>query len=306
MRIAKQYGITFLPLSVMEADKLFESEGKKLGLDIDTEWLRFTGGGAMNEALLSGNLDIASGGVGPLLIIWDKTRKNMKVKGIAALNAIPIFLNTTNPNIKSLRDFKDDDRIAVPAVKISAQAIILQMAAAQEFGEANYAKLNPLTISMSHPDAEIALLSGKLGLTAHFANAPYVYQELADKRVRTILRSNDVMGGRHTLNAVWTSTPFSEKNPRVMLAFLGALEQSIKMIHFYPQKAAQLWLSQEKSTLSEEEAVKIITDNDYEWTMTPKKVMAFASFMHKAGMLKNEPLEWRDVFFDDIRLLKGN
>jgi NitT/TauT family transport system substrate-binding protein len=191
-------------------------------------------------------------------------------------------------------------------VKVSAQAIILQMAAEKELGQDQHAKLDPLTVSMSHPDAEVAMLSGKLGITAHFANAPYVYDELADPRVKTILKSNDVLGGAHTLNVVWTSTKFAQENPRVMLAFLGALEQSLKLIHFYPEKAADLWLGQEKSNLTKEQAVKIILDREYEWTMTPKKVMVFADFMHKIGLLKEKPATWRDVFFEDIRLLQGN
>ena len=70
VRIAKQFGISYLPLTVMEERKLLEEHGKKLGLDIKTEWVRFTSGTPMNEAILSGNLDIASGGVGPLLTAW--------------------------------------------------------------------------------------------------------------------------------------------------------------------------------------------------------------------------------------------
>src|SRR5690348_754167 len=63
VRIAKQYGISYLPLTVMQEKKLLEAEGKKQGLDLSTEWVRFTGGPPMNEALVSGNLDFASGGV---------------------------------------------------------------------------------------------------------------------------------------------------------------------------------------------------------------------------------------------------
>ena len=52
VRVAKQFGISYLPLSVMEEKGLIESEGKKLGLDLKTEWLRFTGGPPMNEAIV--------------------------------------------------------------------------------------------------------------------------------------------------------------------------------------------------------------------------------------------------------------
>ncbi len=73
----------------------------------------------MNDAIISGNLDFASGGVGPLLTIWGKTRTNLGVKGVAALNSMPLYLNTINPNVKTIKDFTDKDRIALPAVQES-------------------------------------------------------------------------------------------------------------------------------------------------------------------------------------------
>ncbi len=88
----------------------------------------------MNEALISGNLDFASGGVGPLVTIWARTQNNIKVKGIAALNSMPLYLNTINPNVKTIKDFTEKDRIALPAVRVSIQAVILQMAAEKAFG----------------------------------------------------------------------------------------------------------------------------------------------------------------------------
>src|SRR5512143_2180553 len=84
-RIATQYGISYLPLTIMAEKKLLEAEGKKLGLDLATDWVRFTGGPPMNEALISGNLDFASGGIGPFTTIWARTRNNLKVKGVTAL-----------------------------------------------------------------------------------------------------------------------------------------------------------------------------------------------------------------------------
>src|SRR5690242_17287061 len=134
VRIATQYGISYLPMTIMAEKNLLEAEGKKRGLDLKTDWVRFTGGPPMNEALVSGNLDFASGGVGPLVTIWARTQHNIKAKGIAALNAMPLYLNTINPNVKTIKDFTDKDRIALPAVRVSIQAVILQMAAEKAFG----------------------------------------------------------------------------------------------------------------------------------------------------------------------------
>ena len=81
VRLAKQFGISYLPLTIMEQKKLLEEHGKRLGLDLKTDWVTFTSGAPMNEAIISGNLDFASGGVGPLLTIWGRTRNNIGGQG---------------------------------------------------------------------------------------------------------------------------------------------------------------------------------------------------------------------------------
>ncbi len=116
----------------------------------------------MNEALLSGNLDIANGGLTALIVLWDKSRG--AYVGLSALSSMPAVMMTRDPNINSVKDFKDSDRIAVVS-RVSMQAIILRMLAADAYGKDQYAKLDPLTIVMPHPDAMAALLSGHNEIT---------------------------------------------------------------------------------------------------------------------------------------------
>jgi NitT/TauT family transport system substrate-binding protein len=306
VRIAKQYGISYLPLTIMEANKLLEAHGKRLGLDIATEWVQFTGGTPMNEALISGNLDFASGGVGPLLTIWSRTRSNLGVKGVAALNAMPLWLNTINPNVKTIKDFTDKDRIALPGVRTSIQAITLQMAAEKVFGPGQQNRLDPLTVSMSHPDGLAAMMSGKSEVTGHFTSAPFMYEELKDPRVRKVLDSYEVLGGPHTFNVVWTTSKFRQENPKVIRAFLDALEEAMKQIAADPAAAAALWIKSESSKLAASEAERIIRLPENEWTMTPKKIMAYADFMSRTGILAAKPAGWQEVFFEEIRNLPGS
>ncbi|MDQ4062125.1 MAG: ABC transporter substrate-binding protein [Pseudomonadota bacterium] len=306
VRIAKQFGISYLPLTIMEERKLLEEHGKRLGVDIRTEWVQFTGGTPINEALISGNLEFASGGVGPLLTIWGRTRANLGVKAVAALNAMPLYLNTINPNVKSLRDFTEKDRIALPAVRTSIQAITLQMAAEKVFGPGQHAKLDPLTVSMGHPDGFAALMSGKSEITAHFTSAPFMYEELADKRVHKVLDSYEVLGGPHTFNLVWTTGRYYKENPDVIRAFVAALDESMKQITTDPAGAAALWVKSEGSKLSPAEAEKMIRLPENEWTMTPKKVMAYAEFMSRVGLIPVKPASWQELFFEEIHKLPGS
>jgi NitT/TauT family transport system substrate-binding protein len=306
VRLAKQFGIGYLPLTLMEEQKLLEEHGKKLGLDLKTEWVQFTGGTPMNEALVSNNLDFASGGVGPLLTIWSRTKENLGVKGVAALNSMPLYLNTINPNVKTLADFTDKDRIALPAVRTSIQAVTLQMAAEKAFGPGQHGKLDPLTVSMSHPDGLTAMMSGRSEVTAHFTSAPFMYQELADPRVKKVLDSYEVLGGPHTFNLVWTTKRFYEENPKVVQAFVAALDEAMKFIAAKPAEAAALWAKAENSKMAPADVEKLIRLPENEWTTTPKKIMAYADFMSRTGLMATKPANWQDVFFDEIHRQAGS
>jgi NitT/TauT family transport system substrate-binding protein len=306
VRIAKQYGISYLPLTIMQEKKLLEAEGKKQGLDITTEWVRFTGGPPMNEALISGNLDFASGGVGPLVTIWARTQNNMKVKGIAALNAMPLYLNTINPNVKTIKDFTDKDRIALPAVRVSIQAVILQMAAEKAFGPGQEHKLDELTVSLSHPDGFAQMMSGKSEITAHLTSAPYQYEELEDKRVHRVLNSYDVLGGPHTFNVVYASAKLYEGQPKLVTAFLAALDEAMKDIKADPHAAAELWVKADRSKLPVAQAEKIIRDPENQWTTTPLRTMAFADYMARVKMVPLKPASWKDMFISNVHNLPGS
>ena len=297
VRLAKQFGISYLPLTLMEQEQLLEKQAKQRGLEVKAEWLRFTGGSGMNEALLSGNLDFASGGVGPFLTIWGRTQNNIKVKGVAALNAMPLWLVTVNPDVKSIKDFSGKDKIALPTVKTSIQAITLQMAAEQAFGPGQQGKLDPLTVSMGHPDAQTAMMGGRSEITAHFGAPPFQEMELKDPRARKVLDSYDVLGGPHTFNLVWASNRFVEANPKVTAAFHAALEESLKMIRDDPARAAALWIKAEGAKLTQEEAEAIIRAPQNEWTTAPKRMLAYLGYMNRNGLVAAKANSETELFF---------
>jgi NitT/TauT family transport system substrate-binding protein len=307
VRIAQQFGISYLPLTVMRHEHLLEQAAVKAGLgDLKVTWAQLGAGNAMNDALLSGNLDFPSGGVAPLLTIWSKTEGRQAVKGVAALNSMPIYLVSVDPKVKTTRDFTPDDKIALPAVKVSIQAVTLEMAAAQAFGDAAYDKLDPLTVGLSHPDAMAALLSGRSEIKAHFGSAPFMYQELDDPRAHLVLNSYDVLGGPHTFNLVWTSARFHDANPKTYAAFLTALEQAMALIKSDPHRAAAIYIEEEQSKLAPAFVEKMLRDPENVFTTTPQGIMKYATFMRKVGTMGAAPATWKDLFFPEIHDLPGS
>ena len=106
------------------------------------------------------------------------------------------------------------------------QAVTLQMAAAKQFGEKNFGKLDNLTVSMSPPDSTIALLSGSSEITCVFGVPPFQQQQLEKPGIHTILNSFDVMDGPATFTVAWTSARFRDKNPVLYKALSYAVEVS--------------------------------------------------------------------------------
>src|SRR5437763_3344398 len=153
IRIARQFSMGYLQFNVMEHEKLLEKHAAALGLaDVKIAWSTFNGPNAMNDALISGSVDIVAGGVPGLVTLWARTKGTAnEVKGISALSSQPIYLNTRADHIKSIADLKESDRVAVPAAQVSLPAVLLQMAAAELHGPANYGKYDALTVSMSPP-----------------------------------------------------------------------------------------------------------------------------------------------------------
>ena len=143
IRIAEQFGIVYLLLDVAKDQQLIQKHGKAQGLpEVQVEFIELSGGAAVNEALLSGGIDIAGAGVGPLLTIWDRTYGKQNVRGVASLGNFPYYLTSTNPAVKTIADFSDKDRIATPAVGVSVQSRILQLASAKLWGDAQFNKLD--------------------------------------------------------------------------------------------------------------------------------------------------------------------
>ena len=308
LRISQQFGIGYLPLQVARHNGLFEKHAKALGVDdLKVSFVTLSGGTSTNDALLSDSIDIATGGVGAFLPAWAKTRGGAyEVKGILAVTAMPIALVTTNPAVKSLKDFTDKDRIALPSVKSSIQAATLEIAAEKAFGPGNAEKLDPITVSLKHPDAYAALASGKSEISAHFGSPPFQQQELALPNGRKLTDSYEALDGPVTFNVAWAKTVFREKNPNVYKAFIEALDEADAFIAAHPEEAAKINLVEDPGSADEAMVLSIIRDPDSKFTIVPLNVSKYADFLSRTGAIKAKANTWKDLFFPDIHDRAGS
>lgn len=308
LRVAKQYGLGYLQMMVLEDQKLVEKHAKEAGLgDVEVSWMTFRSSDIMNDALLSNSVDFVSLGGAGLGVIWSKTRDTANpVKAAFGMNLLPLALMTRNPDVKTLKDFGPKDRIAVPAIKVSNQAILLHMAAAKEFGADEYKKLDPITVSMRHPDALAALLSPTSEITAHFASQPFIAKEAADPAIHKVMSSTDILGGPFSFNVVAASTKFRDSNPKLYAAFVSAFAEATDWVNANKRAAAELYLRVTKDKSPVEEVLGIIEAPDTSYTMVPKGLMPVAEFMNKTGAIKIVPGDWKEMFFPNAHEMPGS
>lgn len=305
IRIAEQFGLGYLPLMVMRQQALIEKYARLAYLGyLDVTWVRYPSGDTMNNALRFGLLDLASGGVPPLLKVWDETRGDFGVKGIAPLAAVPMYLNVNKPKLKSLKDLGKKDVIAVPSKGISSQAVILQMAAARLYGRRAYEHFDPLMVTMSHPDAMKALLAGSV--SGHFASPPYQYQELKAPGVHTLLNSYEVLGGPATMTVLWASGVFCDTNPKTCQAVVDALKEAMDFIAKEPRGAATVYVVHTHSGLSVDQVEEMIRRPEIRYSLTPLRILDYANFMHQTGRLRNLPRSWREIFMPRLDVEGGS
>jgi NitT/TauT family transport system substrate-binding protein len=254
----------------------------------------------MNDALISGSVDFVCLGIPGIITIWSKTKGTpVEVKGVTGFNVSPLMLLARDPAIKSLADFKDEHRIALPAIKVSMQAIILQMAAAKAFGDAKFNALDHLTVSMAHPDATAAMLGGNSEITANFSSSPFQYRQLKKDGIHRILTSTELFSEPLSFNVISTTSKFRSQNPKLYGVFLAALNEATDFINADKKRAAEIYLRVTGDKTPVSEVVEILNDPAIQYTTKVGGIDAFVQFMTKVGTLKNPPASWRDMFFPE-------
>ncbi|MDA8455465.1 ABC transporter substrate-binding protein [Acidovorax sp. GBBC 3334] len=300
IRIAQQFGIAYLILDVVRDRQLIEKHAQALGQPVAVEWASISGATAMNEALLAGAIDVVSAGVPPLLTLWDRTRGKQDVKAVAALGSLPNYLITTNPDVKTLRDLGPKDRIAVPAAGVGFQSRTLQIETAKVFGRADFKRFDALSVSMPHPDATAALISGGTEVNTHFSSAPFYYQALqANPAVHKVISSYDILGGPATFNVLYTTRKFHDGNPKTYQAFYRALDEAAQWIRANKAQAAEIFIRVQQSRLSPEFVRRILDDPENDFTIVPHRTFVYARELHQLGVLQHPAASWKDYFFPE-------
>ncbi|TAM89346.1 MAG: ABC transporter substrate-binding protein [Candidimonas sp.] len=308
VRVAYQYGFQYVPMLVMKHRNLIEKHARKLGIDkLHVTWRQLSGATTVADALLSGNLDFGGVGTAPLILMWSKTQGGANVKGVAALDSTAMVLTTINPNVKTLQDFTDKDRIAVPAVRSSMQALALEFAAANIWGQAHYNRLDKLTVAMKHPDAAAAMLAKSGQITAHFTVPPFSIMELNDPAIHKVIDSHQIFDNNYaTQDVLYTTQKFHDENPKVYRAFLDALTEATNTAQNDRKLAADIYIQETKTSLDPAFVEKVLRAPDINYSTVPNATLKLAEFMAQIKVVAKPPAKWQDLFFPEIHGVSGS
>src|SRR6202166_333696 len=294
----QQRGLLYLPVDMMVSGNVLQKEATKLGLGkIEATATTLSGPGPVIDALLSGSADYGTAALPSLLTLWDNTHGTPnEVKAVGTVSNGGMVLYTIIPTVKTIADFTDQDRIAVPSVRISFNAMMLEMAAEQMWNDPH--RLDHLTVGLGHPDAVAALSAGygKASVTAHIGVQPFTDRGLKIPGAHVITNSRKVFGGPLTQITLLASRQTKEKNPTLFQAVGNALEESIKVANADKRAAAVLWRAAQGAPDSVDDLLAQLNDPGFEFTSQPHRIAYFAAFLHRIGSMKAQVADWKELF----------
>jgi NitT/TauT family transport system substrate-binding protein len=308
LRISHGLDLAELPLLIVEHDKLIEKhvQARNLG-PVTVRWLPPSNGPAA-DSLARGEADIAAAiDLAVFAASWDeRSGTPREIRALAALARMPYVLLTRNPVIATIRDFGPKDRIAVPVVKASLPAVLLQMAAAQEWGPAHYDKLDPLTAAHSDIEAATDIHNVNATFDTSFIRLPHADDARADRAIHRVMDSFDI-AGPHSVGAILTTMQYRDANPRLCAAVVAALSEADEFIKRSPGAAAEIYASMTRDQpRSIEDLTDMLGDPDIAYTPAPAGMVHLTDFLRQIGRLKHKPDSWQLLFFPEIYKLSGS
>ncbi len=273
LRIGYQFGLVYAPLLVLKEFGLI----KRYAPDAVVEYTRVGSGSVVRDQMIAKQLDIGILGPPPFQIGW----QHLNWKYLCGTGIFPYKLVTWKENIRSLKDFKPDDKIAIPGPG-SLQHILLAMAAKKELGDAR--ALDKNLVSLPHPDATASMLAKNPSVAAHFANVPFLFTELDAPHIHAVLDGFDAFGGPFMSPLAFAAPDFLDTNPLGVAVFLAAYNEAMAMLSLDPAKAANALAKEFKQT--PEVMLRWLTWPGISYTSLPYGIMGWHEFMAESGYVK--------------------
>jgi NitT/TauT family transport system substrate-binding protein len=307
VKIGIGFGVGFLPTFILRELKLIEKHAKAAGLDLTANYQRFSGSGAMQDAVLSGSVDIGVYGPQAMLIAWEKAKGTpQQIIGVSGVTTQPLVLITNQENVKSLKDFTPKDRISMPAL-VSPQMYALQLASEKAFGKGQHDKLRAQVVALPHPESLAQITSGATEITAYFSSAPFTQIALKNPKIKRVLTSTDAFGGKASFLVAGATKRYLDANPKGAEIFQKAIAEASDLIRNDPKKATEIYVKVEPPKTMDAAAIEaIVRELKDDFGTSVHGIKTNADFMGHIGQLKSPPAKWQDAYVPSLHNTKSD
>ena len=228
INVAQQYGISYLPLMLMEEQKLIEKHAKAAGVDVKVGWAKFAGGNVMNDALLSGQPAVRLGrrGAAHHAVVAHEGQPRRE----GGVGASTRCRSTSTRAIRTSRRSRTSPRRTRSRCRRSRSRSRRSRCRWRRRRPSARASRASSTRSPSRcrtrtrrrrccpAPARSPRTSARRRSSTSSSRSP------ASARCST---RYDVLGGPATFNVVWTTSKFRNENPKLYDAFVKALDEAI-------------------------------------------------------------------------------
>jgi NitT/TauT family transport system substrate-binding protein len=286
MTVAYQPGLGYAQLLIIKQEGWLEEDLP----ETEIAWEQLSSGSAVREGMLTGDIQVGSGGTGPFLVGYSA---GVDWKVLSPLNEMDLWLMVVDEQIQDLGDFGDGS-IATPASD-SMQAVILRKGAQEQLGDS--AALDNNIVALTHPEGLPALASGQI--SGHLTSPPFQFQE-QDEGARPILKSFDLFGP-HTFINVFVLQDYHDDHPEAMEALYSNIQEATELIESDPDRAAEILSEESGGETSAEEFRRFMTEEGVAYTTQPNGFIEFAEFMQQTGLIDEVPASQEELIFDNLK-----
>lgn len=268
------YGIAYSPIVVLKS----KGELQKLYPQTKFNWPILGNLAAIRDGIIAGTVQVGCGSAPPFLIGWDR---GVPWKIFTNLCTANIKMVATDPKIKSLRDIKPADRIALPSAD-SIQAIQCRKAASIQLG--NPHALDANMSFMAHPDGLQAMLSGQV--VAVYSAPPF--QQIALSKGAHVVVEGDQLFPHASFVMTYINTNFAAQYPEFTQTLFRLITESTKFIQTNKDATAD-FLSKDSGKISADVFREELSDKSVIFEPAPHGVIGYAQFMHQIGLIDKVP-----------------
>ena len=290
LTINYQASIGYAPLLVMRDQQLIE---KAYAGDLSVNWVEMSNGAEVNEALISGDLDVGSLGV-PVAV--SGVMAGIPYKIAFGLASQPYAILSSDPEIKTLADIKENDQIAITNID-SQPHILLAMAAKSELGDAH--ALDDNLTKLGNADGYTAMLSG--AVTCHMVISPFNFMETSNDEIsiHELPVGSDIWPAENTALVSVIPERIVNEKPELYDAILKAVDEADQFILSHPEEAAEILAQGYDAT--PDEILTWMQDERSSYSTELKGVMNMADFMVEEGFLDEGPASINELVYDNVK-----